>query len=353
MKELELIVEPLLEWFQENKRDLPWRSDPTPYHVWISEIMLQQTRVEAVKDYYARFMERLPDISDLAHVSDDELMKLWQGLGYYNRARNLKKAAIIIEENNSGALPHTYQELLLLPGIGSYTAGAIASIAYQKKVPAVDGNVLRVITRVLGSDKNISKPATKKWLEDELIQILPDQVGDFNQALMELGALVCVPNGEPNCTDCPIQKYCFAYHHQLTSQIPVKEEKKKRRIEEKTVFLFYSHGKIALLKRKKEGLLAGLFEFPNIEGILTSREVLGYLKDKGIDAIRIEELSHAKHIFSHVEWHMVGYKIVLDDIFESSDYIWSTLEELQDKYAIPTAFITYVELVKEELKKSS
>lgn len=350
MKELEVIVEPLLEWFYKNKRELPWRSDPTPYHVWISEIMLQQTRVEAVKEYYKRFLNKLPDVSSLASVSDEELMKLWEGLGYYNRARNLKKAAGVIVKEYEGVIPGTYEELLTLPGIGSYTAGAISSIAYKKKVPAVDGNVLRVVMRVLGCFKNIDDAKTKKWLEEELIKILPEDVSSFNQALMELGALVCVPNGEPHCMNCPLQKYCKTFEHSLFQEIPVRKEKKKRRIEEKTVFIFYSKGKVALLKRKETGLLAGLYEFPNYDKKMTQKEVLKYLKEKKIEALKIEELPFAKHIFSHVEWHMQGYKIILDDFFETEEYIWSDLKDLNEKYAIPSAFITYLELVKKEIE---
>lgn len=349
MEDLEMMVEPLLKWFQKNKRILPWRDDPTPYHVWISEIMLQQTRVEAVKDYYAHFMKALPDIRDLAQVSDDDLMKLWQGLGYYNRARNLKKAAQRIVEEYDGKLPNRYEALLTLPGIGSYTAGAIASIAYQIKVPAVDGNVLRVMMRVLGSEKNISRPSTKVWLEERLSAILPDRVGDFNQALMELGALVCVPNGEPKCQECPLRFTCQAYQTGMTTVLPIKDEKKTRKIEDKTVLLFYFNHNIALWRRKNSGLLAGLFEFPNVSGHLTTKEVIQYLKQEGIEAIRIEPLPSAKHIFSHVEWNMIGYKIVLDDFVKERPYIWSSLEELHQKYAIPTAFGTYLELVIEEL----
>lgn len=350
MNSLKQIQKPLLDWFSKNKRTLPWRSNPTPYHVWISEIMLQQTRVEAVKDYYKRFLNRLPDVSALAIVSDEELMKLWEGLGYYNRARNLKKAANTIMEEYHGIIPDTYEELLKLPGVGSYTAGAIASISYQKKVPAVDGNVLRVIMRILGEHKNIDEPATKKWLEEELQKVLPEDVSSFNQALMELGALICVPNGEPHCDDCPLKELCESRKQNLISEIPVRKEKKKRKIEYKTVLIFSSKEKVALQKRKETGLLAGLFEFPNVDQKMNQKEVLQYLKKEKIDALKVEELPLAKHIFSHVEWHMIGYRILLDDFTLLDQYIWSDLQDLNEKYAIPSAFITYLELVKEKLK---
>lgn len=350
MKELEQIIEPLLEWFQKNKRSLPWRSDPTPYHVWISEIMLQQTRVEAVKEYYKRFLNRLPDIPSLAQVEEKELLKLWEGLGYYNRARNLKKAAIMIEEKYQGIIPNSYEELMTLPGIGSYTAGAISSIAYKEKVPAVDGNVLRVLMRILGCKKNIDEPKTKKWLEEELRNIMPKDASSFNQALMEIGALVCVPNGEPHCEHCPLKKQCQAYQKELILEIPVRKEKRKRKIEKKTILIFYSKGKVAIQKRKEKGLLAGLYEFPNEDRYFTKKELLQYLKEKRIEAIKIKELEEAKHIFSHIEWHMKAYQIQLDDFSVLGEYLWADLKDLNNEYAIPSAFSTYLELVKEKIE---
>lgn len=350
MKELIIIQEPLMNWFYKNHRILPWRSNPTPYHVWLSEIMLQQTRVEAVKEYYKRFLEELPDIESLSKVSEEKLLKLWEGLGYYNRARNLQKTARILMENYHGELPSDYEELLKLPGIGSYTAGAIASIAYYKKVPAVDGNVLRVLTRVLGSKENIDDAKTKKWLEEELFKVMPTDSSTFNQGLMELGALICVPNGDPHCMDCPLKEFCISHQKNLIDEIPVRRIKKKRKIIEKTIFIFYSKGKVALLKRKEKGLLAGLYELPNIDQKLNQKEVLKYLKENQIEAIRVEELPQAKHIFSHIEWHMTAYKVILDDFFDTEDYIWSDLINLNKKYAIPSAFSTYLEIIKKELE---
>ncbi len=349
MEELERIRKPLVSWFKENKRELPWRSDPTPYHVWISEIMLQQTRVEAVKEYYLRFLNRLPDISSLANVKEEELLKLWEGLGYYNRARNLKKCAEIVMKEYDGVLPSDYEELLKLPGIGSYTAGAISSIAYGKKVPAVDGNVLRVITRILGEKKNIDEERTKKWVFEELSLIMKEDASLFNQGLMDLGALICIPNGSPHCMECPLREFCEARKQDLISFIPVRKEKKKRRIENKTVFIFYSKGRVALLKRKSPGLLAGLYELPNVDRKMSQKEVLAYLKEHGLEALKVSELDSAKHIFSHIEWHMISYQITLDDFFDTEEYLWADLKDLNEKYAIPSAFQVYIDLVKQKI----
>ena len=348
MEDLSQIQKPLLEWYQIHQRNLPWRSDPTAYHVWISEIMLQQTRVEAVKGYYQRFLKALPDVYALSQVEEEVLLKLWEGLGYYNRAFNLKKAALIVVEKYQGILPSEYEELLKLPGIGSYTAGAIASIAYHKKVPAVDGNVFRVMTRLLASTKNIDEPSTRKWLEQLLLEILPEDASIFNQALMEIGATVCLPNGEPKCLECPFFSFCEARKQNLIAEIPVRKKKKNRKIEEKTILLFYFHNKVALLKRDNKGLLKGMYEFPNVNHKMTQKEVLQYLKEEHLMALKIEPLKEAKHIFSHIEWHMTGYQIFLDDC-ESQKYIWVDLKDFKE-YAIPSAFSTYLELIKEDGK---
>ena len=271
---LRAINRPLLDWYRNHARILPWREDPKPYHVWISEIMLQQTRVEAVKPYFERFLEALPDISALAAVEDDRLMKLWEGLGYYNRARNLKKAAQVIVHEYEGRMPSEYQELLKLPGIGSYTAGAIASIAFGKPVPAVDGNVLRVISRVTASRRDILKASTKKWMEDRLRETMPQsEASDFNQGLIEIGAIVCVPNGQPKCGQCPLASVCLSRQQELWQEIPVKTPPKKRRIEEKTVCILEGGHQVALKKREDEGLLASLYELPNAEGFLSEEEL--------------------------------------------------------------------------------
>ncbi len=333
--------EELLNWYETKKRALPWRDDPTAYHVWISEIMLQQTRVEAVKHYYERFLETLPDIVSLANVEEEVLLKLWEGLGYYTRARNLKKAANIIVDCYGGKIPDTFEELLMLPGIGRYTAGAIASIAYGKSIPVVDGNVLRVMSRLQEDHQNILEDRTKQYWENFLkdaMQGYPPR--EFNQALMELGAMVCGPNGSPACDQCPLQQVCKSYQHQTMLDYPKKAKKKARKIEERTILLLFDGEKIALHKRDNTGLLAGLWEFPNLLGHRSSKEVLQQMEQLGMYVSRIEPLEATKHIFSHIEWHMIGYSLKVTNE-QPNDYIWVRLEELKNVYSLPTAFKTY------------
>lgn len=337
---------PLLAWYEEHARILPWRENPEPYRVWISEIMLQQTRVEAVKPYFERFMSALPSVEHLAEVDDDRLMKLWEGLGYYNRARNLKKAAQIIVSEHRGQMPSDYETLLSLPGIGSYTAGAISSIAFGKPVPAVDGNVLRVISRVTASYADILKQSTKKWMEDHLKQTMPqERASQFNQGLIEIGAIVCVPNGQPKCMICPLQSICLAYKEGRLEELPVKTPPKKRRIEERTVCLIEYGSQIGIRKRDDSGLLASLYEFPNIEGHVSAEELAGqfHLEPESIAAV--ERLPDAKHIFSHVEWRMIGYRVLLDSALPDM-YISAEKEELKTTYALPNAFGRYTKLIK-------
>ncbi len=346
------IVPALLNWYEYNARILPWRSEPTPYHVWISEIMLQQTRVEAVKPYYDRFLCELPDIEALSKVEDEKLMKLWQGLGYYNRARNLKTAAITIMNEYDGVMPRDYEKILSLKGIGEYTAGAISSIAYQIPVPAVDGNVLRVISRVEANDEDILKASTKKRVREELIEIMPeDRAGDFNQALMELGATVCLPNGKPLCENCPWDTVCQAYKQDRVMEFPVKQPKKKRKIEQRTIFLLYSKGKIAVCKRPDTGLLAGLWEFPNEIGKLGIEEAKEKLEQWGINQYELEETAKGKHIFSHIEWQMSGYFVEIEDgdaiDWRELEFEWISVEEMERRYAIPSAY----ELFLREIEK--
>lgn len=339
---LKLIKRPLLAWYQQHARVLPWREDPSPYRVWISEIMLQQTRVEAVKPYFKRFMDNLPEIQALASVSEETLLKLWEGLGYYNRAKNLKKTAQIVMADHGGELPESYDDLLLLPGIGSYTAGAIASIAFGIPVPAVDGNVLRVLSRVLASFDDILKQSVKKKMEQDLYQVIPaDRAGDYNQALIEIGAIVCVPNGAPKCEICPLYSLCLGRKHGFLDEIPVKSKKKARKIEEKTVFLIEYENGIALNKRPDTGLLASLYEFPNVEGHLMVDDIAEKLK-LPLDILEsIQQLPESKHIFSHVEWHMKGYRIKVREKWSEFDFFVSK-QELKEKYALPNAFHTYM-----------
>ncbi len=351
------IPKPLLKWYDNNRRVLPWREEATPYRVWVSEIMLQQTRVEAVKPYFERFMSELPDIQSLAQAEEEKLLKLWEGLGYYNRVRNLQKAAIQIMEEYGGSMPSAYEKLLQLKGIGSYTAGAIASIAYGKKVPAVDGNVLRVISRITMNEEDILLPTVKKKAEEELLAIMPDRPGDFNQAMMEIGAMVCIPNGTPKCEECPLKAICKAKDKEVQSLYPKKGKKKPRSIEEKTVMVIQDANTVALHKRPTKGLLAGMYEFPTLEGYKTAEEVVEWLSQKGLKTIRILPLSDATHIFTHKEWHMKAYRIRVDELAVNEDALknenWIFAEALQaeEKYPLPSAFATYTKYL--EIKQGN
>ena len=336
---LEEIVSPLVEWYRENKRILPWRDKNNAYYTWVSEIMLQQTRVEAVKPYFQRFITELPDIEALAECPEEKLLKLWEGLGYYNRVRNMQEAARTVKNEYNGRLPEDYQALLSLKGIGSYTAGAIASIAYGIAVPAVDGNVLRVISRITESTEDISKQSVRKKIEQQLQQIMPSECpGDFNQALIELGATVCVPNGQPLCDQCPWDTVCKAYKEDLIDQLPVKTPKKARRIEHKTVFLLECGDQIAIHKRGDKGLLAGLWEFPNEDKKMDAEDIKEWMAEHHMEDAKTKAVGKGKHIFSHVEWHMEGVRISLKTPIQSENYVWVLKKELENTYALPSAF---------------
>lgn len=346
MQEIELMKkmrQPVIQWYQKNKRELPWRKEKNPYHIWLSEIMLQQTRIEAVRQYYERFIKQLPTIQDLAEVKEEKLLKLWEGLGYYNRARNLKKAAQTIQERYEGQMPKRYKELIELSGIGEYTAGAIASIAFDEPVPAVDGNVLRVISRVIGSKKDVLENKTKREFTQKLQEIMPEQAGDFNEGLMELGELICIPNGDPLCKKCPLQEICIAKHDNLTKIIPVRNQKIKRKKEQKTVFLLEFEGKIAIRKRDKTGLLANMYEFPNIDKKIDKREIQTVLQNWNLSSNNIQVIGNHHHVFSHIEWDMIGYKIQVSSI--NNIFIWVNQEEILQKYPIPGAFIPFREKI--------
>lgn len=355
---LDLIARPLLVWYDAGRRILPWREEPTPYHVWLSEIMLQQTRVEAVKPYYDRFLQYLPDIESLAAVEEEQLLKLWEGLGYYNRARNLKKSAMQIVAEYGGEMPGEYEQLIRLAGIGSYTAGAIASIAFHKAVPAVDGNVLRILSRLRLDDRDILDARVKKSIEEELKSVIPqDRPGDFNQALMELGAMVCIPNGNPKCEVCPWQELCQARIQDRIAEFPRKTPKKARKIEKKTVLVILDEHYVALHKREDRGLLAGMYEFPMLDGHLSEEKVLAFLRQAGMSPLRIQKLEPSKHIFTHKEWHMVGYQVRVDELVKgdfagagreqeeerSTDYIFIDPAETKSRYPIPSAFAAYAD----------
>lgn len=352
--ELKEAAGPLVEWFRENRRDLPWRRRMNAYRVWISEIMLQQTRVEAVKPYYERFLEELPDVKALAEVPEERLLKLWEGMGYYNRARNLKAAAVQIMEEFGGRFPDRYEEIRSLKGIGSYTAGAIVSFVYNIPKPAVDGNVFRVVTRLLADPDDITKASTRTKIEALLEEVIPrDAAGDFNQSLIELGAIVCLPNGEPKCAECPVRHLCRSFAEGTQMEYPVKKKAKERRIEKRTVFLFCDGGAVAIRKRKSTGLLAGMYEFPNVEGHLKRQEAIDYARSLGLAPVRVKKLESAKHIFSHVEWHMTGYEILVDELEKEmkDNVIFAGRDELEEKYPMPSAFETYLAAAGAQRKK--
>lgn len=341
---MRLVISPLMHWYAHHQRILPWRASSDPYLVWISEIMLQQTRVEAVKPYFARFTKALPTVSALAAVPEDKLLKLWEGLGYYSRARNLKKAATIIMEQYGGVIPSDYGQLLALPGIGSYTAGAIASISFGLAVPAVDGNVLRVLSRFLGSYEDITLASAKKTMEKLVLENMDKSApGDYNQALIELGAIVCIPKGIPLCGQCPLASLCVARQAHLIDELPVKTPKKGRRTEAKTVFIIRNKDHVAIRKREDQGLLASLYEFPNVSGHLAIETRAKAAQAAGLDCGRIvsvKPLEKARHIFSHLEWDMIGYEICLDGEIPEC-YFAVEFWQIREEYPIPNAFRVY------------
>ena len=343
MKQLEQLPIPLLEWYRDNARDLPWRREPTAYRVWLSEIMLQQTRVAAVIGYYRRFLEAAPTVEALAALSSDELMKLWQGLGYYSRARNLHKAAQYITEELGGKFPDTYEGIRALPGVGDYTAGAVASIAFGLPTPAVDGNVLRVVSRICADEGDILSPATKKRYTAALADLIPLRApGRFNQALMELGATVCLPNGAPLCEKCPARDFCRANLEDKTDRLPVKAPKKPRKVEERTVFLLFHENRVALRRREGKGLLAGLWEYPN--------ELTADLPESwGLSPDQLERVAVGKHIFTHIEWHLTALRGELPTPDLPKGWVWADREELRNIYAVPNAFRFVEEAVERSL----
>lgn len=325
----------LLDWYDQKARDLPWRRDTQPYFVWVSEIMLQQTRVEAVIDYYHRFLTLFPTIESLAHADEEKLLKAWEGLGYYNRVRNMKKAAALLLEKFNGRVPSDFDEILSLPGIGEYTAGAILSIAYGVAVPAVDGNVLRVYSRVFKSYEDIADPKVLKKVRNEIKTLIPPhRAGDFNQSLMELGATVCLPNGAPLCSSCPLSSICKAKTEHLQQILPVKSAKKERTVENRTVYLILVGDKICIRKRAKKGLLGGMWEFPNEKRGDTKKQ----LSDWGIAIKKVSSAGKAKHIFTHIEWQMEGVFVTAEDQKLPDGFVLVSLEQLTKEVAMPSAF---------------
>ncbi|SCW34031.1 A/G-specific DNA-adenine glycosylase [Lachnospiraceae bacterium C10] len=357
---LDQMLRHLLGWYQQGHRDLPWRRSSDPYHIWISEIMLQQTRVEAVKRYYTRFLEALPTISSLATADEDQLMKLWEGLGYYSRARNLKAAAGVICEQYGGEMPKDYEKILSLPGIGAYTAGAVASIAYGLPYPAVDGNALRILGRAAECEDDILKEKTKREAAKALKPVIetisreyPKEniPGMINQAMMELGACVCIPTGEPLCGQCPWEEICSGRRHGTAMNYPVKKKAKKRRLEDKTVLVLLVEDKVLLHKREEKGLLSGLYELPNVEGHLETEQIRQLMEEWGLLPYSVSSLEDAKHIFSHIEWHMKGYALQVavrdEEAFKRLGFFAAAFSQVKEQYSLPSAFGAYVKNLKE------
>ena len=338
--ELSFLPAVLLPWFAENRRELPWRQDREPYHVWLSEIMLQQTRIEAVKGYFARFLAALPDIPSLANAPEELCHKLWEGLGYYSRVRNLRKAAVQIMEQHGGVFPRRYEDIRALAGVGDYTAGAVASICFGLPTPAVDGNVVRVCARLFSDGTDDS--AFRAYLRKKLEEVYPaGSCGEFTQALMELGETLCVPNGVPRCEVCPAKNLCRSFADNTQMLYPVKKTKKPRRAEEKTVFLLRCGEKIAVRKRADTGLLAGLWEFPNVPGLCSVEQALRQAEDWGLHPLSPEKTTEKVHIFTHVEWKMRGWWISCAS--ENTEFLWITEKTLKDELALPTAFRIFAE----------
>ena len=340
------ISAPLVSWYRQHERSFPWREDPSPYRVWVSEIMLQQTRIEAALPYFERFMQALPTVADLANASEDLLLKLWEGLGYYSRVRNLQKAAQTVMTEFGGELPDTTEQLLTLPGIGEYTAGAIASIAFGKRAAAVDGNVLRVMARLTDDPTDVMQPKNRKRLTALVQSLVPEgEAGDFNQGIMELGETVCLPNTQPRCSECPLWEYCAVAGTERARELPTRTPPKPRRVEKRTVFviIMQDQPRKVLLHRRPKGLLGGMWELPNTQA--DSKDNI--LSEWGVEPLSKQSLDSAKHVFSHVEWHMNGVLVKAKSVTLQPDFCLVSKEELAG-YALPTAFKTYSNLLLEE-----
>ncbi|MBR2259505.1 MAG: A/G-specific adenine glycosylase [Blautia sp.] len=337
----------LIEWYHRNKRSLPWRGQHQAYYTWVSEIMLQQTRVEAVKPYFLRFVEELPDVFALADCDPDRLLKLWEGLGYYSRVKNMQEAAKTITTEYHGVIPDSFDALLKLKGIGRYTAAAIASIAYGEKAACVDGNVLRVFMRLTENPADIRKAAVKREVEKELEEMMPAEApGDFNQAMMELGALICVPNGLPKCGECPLRRQCLAFLHDTVSLYPGKTAAKEREKEDRTILILQDEEGTAVRKRPPGVVLAGLYEPVNIPGHLSEQEVQAWAERAGLHPIEIEALPASRHVFTHLEWRMKAYRIRVGTLegIENKE-VPALVRMKKEEYAIPSAFRAYKDMI--------
>lgn len=338
---IQFLQSALISFFYTDARVLPWRENHDPYRIWISEMMLQQTQVKTVIPYYERWMKAYPTLSDLMDASLDDLLKLWQGLGYYSRVRHIYEAAQVIKTDFLGVFPTTYEALLTLPGIGSYSAGAIASMAWDHRHAAVDGNVHRVLSRYFG------KPYTKKELEIEMDSILPlKEVGVFNQSLMEIGARRCFSTTTPECPNCPLNSHCRAFIEQKTDELPTKSKPLIKKEEHKTSLIITDGTRFLIQKRSSEGLLAGLWEFPMVEGFLSVKSIQEWLDIQQLVAISIEPKEFVNHIFSHKTWRVQPVLITVSNLSDKPNSGLSiTLNELKEHYATSALIQTLLEII--------
>lgn len=336
----------IADWFEKNARPLPWRAEPSPYRVWVSEIMLQQTRIEAALPYYRRFVAELPDIPSLAAAEGDRLLKLWEGLGYYSRVRHMQQAAQMAVAQYGGALPADYEKLCGLPGFGEYIAGAVASIAFGIPVPAVDGNVLRVMARLTGYAGDVMMPRVRREFRVRVQGILPaGRPGNFNQGIMELGETVCIPNGAPDCSRCPVAADCEARRAGTAASIPYRAPRKPRRVEMRTVFAILSRGRVLLHRRPAEGLLAGMWELPAAEGWLDLTGAESFLAGAGVSVRTVRPLPGSRHVFSHLEWQMKGFLAETGDFEPPAGCVWADAAALGSRCALASAFRAYSRLL--------
>jgi len=343
---LAAMISPLCSWYDKNKRDLPWRKTSDPYCIWVSEIMLQQTRVEAALPYYERFLLALPTVHALAEAPEEQLLKLWEGLGYYSRVKNMQKAAKRVVEEYNGEFPKDAGLLEKLPGIGSYTAGAIASIAMELKTSAVDGNVLRVAARLCNNDEDILLPKTKKRVEGELriVYAKASNPGDLTQAIMELGALVCTPSS-PKCANCPLSGLCEAKKNGTVEKLPVRLVKQEKKQEKRTMFLLVCGRKVALVKRGAKGPLGGMWEFPAAEKHLSKKQAQAFLLELGMQEEPSEFVKN-KHVFTHLVWDMKSYLVRLNA--PNDAFFWVSKKELEEEVALPSAMKPFYQALCEQ-----
>jgi A/G-specific adenine glycosylase len=337
----------LLYWFERNLRDLPWRRDRDPYKIWVSEIMLQQTRVDTVIPYFERFMERFPTILDLANAGEDEVVKLWEGLGYYSRARNLHSGVREVQASYGGKVPDTLEEISTIKGVGPYTAGAVLSIAYGKPEPAVDGNVMRVLSRILYITEDIQKAKTRKQFEEAVRGLIAaHNPSFFNQALMELGALICTPRS-PKCEHCPVASHCRAKDMGIQEELPVKGKSKPPKEVGLSVAFLYHEGKFFIRQRPKKGLLAGLWELPSTEGSVDML-VLYLQQEYGIQAIGYEHQLNHQHTFSHLQWNMEVYSFHLNQVPPTMEGHWIDFDQRND-FTFPVSYQKIIRQLEEEI----